>query len=101
MKHVIIDTNVLLYALDKGNMYHQQSLKLLNDPQLRLSITSKNISEYFAVCSKFNVALKDALPFYHQIRQNTNVPYPSDNSLSIFETLLQKYQPKGNQVFDL
>ena len=37
------------------------------------------------------------------LRQNLNfllLP-PTENSLSIFEKLIQQYQPKGNQVFDI
>lgn len=82
-------------------IYHQSALKLLNDTSLQLFISTKNIIEYFAVCSKLSVPFQQAIQFYSQIRQNTTLLFPTTNSLAIFENLLQKYQPKGNQIFDL
>jgi predicted nucleic acid-binding protein len=98
---VLLDTNILLYALDSGNPYHSQAVKLLKDPALKFSVTTKNISEYFAVCSKLEIQLTIAMVFYHSLCQNAQVLFPNEASLLLFEQLIQKYNPRGNRVFDL
>lgn len=101
MTDILLDTNILIYALDKGNSFHHGATALISDPSLNLFITTKNISEYFAVCSKLNVPLKKAYGFYEQVARNTQILYPDNQSLSVFEQLLQKYQPTGNRVYDI
>ena len=53
------------------------------------------------MCSKLNVPLKKAYGFYEQVARNTQILYPDNQSLSVFEQLLQKYQPTGNRVYDI
>lgn len=98
---IFLDTNVLLYALDKGSPYHTSASSLLKNPNLNFFVTTKVISEYFAVCSKLGVLLSDAFVLYRSVSQNAKILFPGNSSLAIFEQLLQKYQPKGNRVFDL
>ncbi|AEE49277.1 type II toxin-antitoxin system VapC family toxin [Haliscomenobacter hydrossis] len=98
---VLLDTNILLYALDSGNPYHAQAVLLLEDSALRFSVTTKNIAEYFAVCSKLKVPLAKAIVFYHSLCENAQVLFPNEASLLIFEQLIQKYNPIGNRVFDM
>ncbi|MBI5916364.1 MAG: PIN domain-containing protein [Bacteroidetes bacterium] len=98
---ILLDTNILLYALDVASQYHASVTKILTDPSSELFTTSKNISEYFAVCSKLNIPFSDSLIFYRSVCENARILFPDAGSLAIFETLLQKYQPKGNRVFDL
>ncbi|MCO6488534.1 MAG: hypothetical protein J5I98_08970, partial [Phaeodactylibacter sp.] len=74
---------------------------LISDPSLNLFTATKNISEYFAVCSKLNIPLQKAYGFYKQVCQNTQILYPGHQSLSVLEQLLQKYQPTGNRVYDM
>ena len=98
---VLLDTNVLVYAIDKGSPFHAQASALLNNQNFNFFIPTKVISEYFAVCSKLGIVFSDALVLYRSVCQNTQILFPNANSLAIFERLLQKYQPKGNRVFDL
>jgi predicted nucleic acid-binding protein len=98
---VMLDTNVLIYALDKSSPFHGRAATLLQDTSLSLRITSKNISEYFCVCSKNKVPALNMWGFYGQLRQHAQVLYPSVSSLAIFESLLQKYQPHGNRIYDM
>lgn len=100
MSKVLLDTNILIYALDKSCTAHVQCLSLLQDPQLEFYITTKNISEYFAVCSKLNFDFSSVEIFYRSICQNTTILFPDSNSLSVFESLMAKYRPRGNRVFD-
>ena len=98
---VILDTNVLIYALDATSPFHADAMALLHDPSLNFFLASKNVSEYFAVCSKVGIDFAKAFGFYRQICQNALVLFPDSTSLAVFEKLLQKYQPKGNRVFDI
>lgn len=98
---ILLDTNILVYAIDKGSPFHLQAVALLHNQNFNFSVTTKVISEYFAVCSKLGIALSDAFTLYRSVCQNTQILFPTANSLAIFEGLLQKYQPKGNRVFDL
>ena len=98
---IIVDTNIFLYALDDQNIYHSRAVAFLNDDTYILFMTTKNISEYFAVASKLNIDFTKAFNFYKQVCENTTTLYPNHKSLIIFESLLQKYKPRGNKVFDL
>jgi len=73
----------------------------LHNPDYNLFITSKNISEFFAVTSKFKISLQSSLGFYEEFKTSSKILFPTEKSLSIFEKLIQQYQPKGNQVFDV
>jgi hypothetical protein len=66
-----------------------------------LFTTTKNISEYFAVCSKLGIDPAKVFGFYNDLQQNLSFLYPSQTSLQHFEGLLRKYQPRGNRVFDV
>jgi len=68
---------------------------------LNLQTTTKNISEYFAVCSKLKLDKEKYFGFYQDIKNNIEMLYPTPDSLAHFESLLVKYEPKGNQVFDM
>jgi predicted nucleic acid-binding protein len=98
---ILLDTNILVYALDSSNAYHEQAKNLLNSPDFNFIISTKNISEYFAICSKLNVPISRAIMFYSSLRENCQVIFPGEASLLIFEQLIQKYQPRGNRVFDM
>jgi predicted nucleic acid-binding protein len=98
---VLLDTNILIYALDKTNAYHSQAVALLNNNDYLFTVTTKNIAEYFAVCSKLQIPLAQALLFYRSLCQNAKILFPNEASLIIFEQLIEKYQPKGNRVFDI
>ena len=99
--NLLIDTNVLIYAFNQDSDHYNFSISIFSNPNYTLFLTSKNISEFFAVTSKFKVTLKTSLNFYEDLKIYTKILFPSETSLSIFEKLIQQYQPKGNQVFDI
>jgi len=101
MNKVFIDTNILIYTLDESSEFHKRADTLLRDASLNLLTCTKNISEYFAVCSKLKVDKKKCFGFYQDIKNNIEILYPTPGSLERFEHLLEKYDPKGNQVFDM
>ena len=53
MKDVIlVDTNVLIYAVDADSRFHEQAIKFLSDSALKLFTTSKNVSEFLVVLTR-------------------------------------------------
>ncbi|MEK7255900.1 MAG: type II toxin-antitoxin system VapC family toxin [Bacteroidota bacterium] len=101
MTNVLLDTNILIYALDDNSIFHQKASEILQRDDLNLFVATKNISEYFAVCSKLGIDRPKVYGFYEDLQLNVSFLFPSEESLLHFETLIKKYEPKGNRVFDL
>lgn len=101
MNKVGVDTNVFIYSLNRSSIYHEQCLNFLHDIQNQLFTTTKNISEYWAVCNKLEIDGVIVDGFYQDIKKNTHICYPTEASLLQLEQLRQKYQPKGNRIYDL
>ena len=101
MINLLVDTNVLIYAMDNSSAYHPIASSILANPDHKLFITTKNISEFFAVTSKLKIEQKKCLDFYNDVKFNATTLFPTPSSLPLFEKLLHQYQPKGNIVYDL
>ena len=101
INNALADTNILIYRFDKNSIFHQKAKTFLTDPLNSLFITSKNISEFFAVTSKLKIDIQLCLNYQGNIKANTTILFPTDKSLSIFENLVKKYQPIGYQVYDI
>lgn len=96
-----MDTNVLIYALDESSVFHLRACEILQDENNLLFTTSKNISEYFAVCSKLGIESSKIWGFYEDLSNNLTFLFPNQDTLQHFEMLFQKYKPKGNRVYDI
>jgi len=83
--NLLIDTNVLIYALNQDSDYYNSAISIFLNPDNNLFLTSKNISEFFAVTSKFKLPLITSLNFYNDLKIYTKILFPTENSLSIFE----------------
>lgn len=101
MSKLIIDTNVLIYGLDTDSGFHTSAVNILTSSDYELFVPTKVISEFFAVASKLSVPTTIAFQFYREVQENTTLVFPNLISLGYFEQLIQKYQPRGNRVFDL
>jgi predicted nucleic acid-binding protein len=101
MSNILIDTNVLIYAFDETSVFHQKSIEIFENTKNNLFVATKNISEFFAVCTKLNLDLELTLGFFSDIKENFTILKPTDQSLDIFEKLIKKYKPKGNKVYDI
>jgi len=101
MNNLLLDTNVFIYALDNSSKFHNKSVELFENIDNNLFITTKNISEYFSVCSKLKFEINKALGFYADIKANFTILFPNEVSLNIFESLFKKYSPHGNRVYDI
>ncbi len=96
----LIDTNVFVYDLDADSIFNADAHRILTSEN-DLYTTHKNITELFAVLSKFQVSYDIILSYYHDIRKNIQILYPDEESLLHFESLVNKYRVKGNRIFDL
>ena len=101
MNKIGIDTNVFVYILDSSSPHHEKCDNILKDSEIELFTTTKNISEYIAVCTKIGVDRDKMRGLYIEIKNNVTILYPTEESLKTFEQLVEKYQPKGNRVYDV
>jgi predicted nucleic acid-binding protein len=101
MINVFTDTNVLVYGIDQKSKFNKASSDILNNKDNNLFVTTKNISEYFSVCTKLQIEKDVIWGFYNDIKENITILFPDTKSLSFFETLIKKYNPIGNQVYDI
>lgn len=101
---LLVDTNILIYAVDEDSKYHEQSLYLIQDSEYDLFLTSKNITEFFvaltrtpdiAISSRECLACLDSLLLYF------NVIYPNQGSQEKLKYLINKYNPSGLWIHDL
>ncbi|MCF8259419.1 MAG: hypothetical protein K9J12_01480 [Melioribacteraceae bacterium] len=49
MSNVLLDANILLYAIDEESKYFNSVQDILSDDSIKFFITSKNISEFLSV----------------------------------------------------
>lgn len=101
MNKIVIDTNVLIYGRDQNSAFHQDAVEILTDNSVEIYVTSKIISEYFAVCTKFGISEGDIWSFYEELKRNASILFPNPESISHFEDILKRYKPVGNRVFDM
>mgnify|MGYP006295013547 CR=1 FL=1 len=101
MNKIGVDTNVFIYAFVAESDYQTQSENFLQYARETLFTTTKNISEFIAVCSKLNIPYPDILNFIKEIKQHVVILFPDEKSLEKFEELITKYHPQGNRVYDI
>lgn len=103
MTEVLVDTNVLIYALDVDSEYHAWATQLLGRGNLQCCTTSKNLSELIAVLGRGKEALDQdtILRVVMEIQQQMPVLYPTPESLSQFLELLKTVPAQGTQVHDV
>jgi predicted nucleic acid-binding protein len=101
MNNILLDTNILVYAFDETSEFYKKSTELFLNEDNNLFIATKNISEFFSVCSKLNLDLNKTFGFYSDLKENCTILKPTDRSLEIFENLIKKYKPRGNRVYDI
>lgn len=103
MTNVLIDTNILLYAIDEDSKYFTDVQKFLNDDSIKFYTTSKNISEFLAVITRIpnnSISIQDALKLVEEFQTIFSILYPNEKSNQIFLELLKKYSPIGLKIHD-
>lgn len=103
MSNVLLDTNILLYAIDEESKYFNSVQNLINDDSMKFFITSKNISEFLSVITRIpnsGISINEALHVVEKFKTVFTVLYPTEKSNSIFLELLKKYSPLGLKIHD-
>ena len=102
-KQVLVDTNILIYAIDADSSFNDGARKIILNPEYDLFTTSKNISEFLVVLTRsdLQLATEKALSVLSEVIPNFTILYPSDTSFTIFEKLLKKYKPIGLRIHDM
>jgi predicted nucleic acid-binding protein len=99
---ILIDTNILLYALDNQSKFYKKSRDILENKNYRLYISTKNIAEVFAVSSKLGIDKSYILSYLTEdILPVSTLIYPNRNSFQIFLKIISDHDVKGNKVFDM
>ncbi len=103
MNNVLVDTNLLIYAVDENSKYFELARRLLSKNSYHLLTTSKNISEFIAVVTKGSppfLSIDKALELVRDYLKIFEILYPSPQSFSLFQKMLKNYKPSGLRVHD-
>lgn len=90
---LVIDTNILVYAIDEDSEFYSKSQALLYDSDYALFTTSKNLSEFLAVVTKGQVAslsIEEALAVLEDYDDNFTIPLPKRNIFFHFQRITSK-----------
>ncbi len=101
---VLVDTNILIYALDADSQFHHRALKFLYDPTIRFFITSKNIAEFLVVLTRneeINISTSECLELLNNLIVDVEILYPNPTTIKLFFDLIKKYNPRGLWIHDL
>jgi len=103
MSKVLLDTNILVYSIDEESKYFEKSQTIIQNTNLELYTTSKNLSEFLAVITRIpdnSISIDEALIVIQDFTDISHILYPSETSFSIFKGLLQTYKPTGLRIHD-
>ncbi len=102
MSKVLVDTNVLIYIKDASSVYHKEAVSFFHSKH-DLFLTSKNLTEYYAVTTKGSQPLltpPEALLDLNEFISSCTLLFPSLASHQQLSLLISKYEPKGLLVHD-
>ena len=101
---VLVDTNVLIYAIDADSQFHHRALTLLSDTTVRFFVTSKNISEFLVVLTRdddINISTVKCLEILNDLLADMEILYPNSMTIKVFYELVRKYNPRGLWIHDI
>ncbi|MEM8895275.1 MAG: type II toxin-antitoxin system VapC family toxin [Bacteroidota bacterium] len=104
MSKVLIDTNLLVYSVDRDSKYYERSSALMESDTLELVTSSKNIVELLVVLTKsrgYNLTSQLALEIVSAISSRATIIYPNYKSITLLRDLVKKYEPKGLRIHDM
>lgn len=102
MNKILLDTNILVYSKDSRSVFHSKAQELLAT-QNDFFVTSKNLSEYYAVVTKGLhpiVNSTQALEDVKEFSEAFTVLYPSSVSWRLLFSWLERYKPTGLKIHD-
>ncbi len=101
---VLVDTNILIYAIDADSQFHERALKFLSNDTLRFFTTSKNISEFLVVLTRneeIDLSSAECLEILNSLLANVTILYPNPMTFNVFQDLVRKYNPRGLWIHDI
>ena len=101
MINLLVDTNIFVYSVEKNAVFHKQATKILSDTKYIYILLQNALSEFVAVCTKLEISYSKIMGYLKEIEDNVVILFPDEDSFSIFKTLIEKYKPKGNRIFDV
>ena len=95
----VIDTNILIYSLDKNSLFFDFSKNLILQNKDNICIANKTIPEFVCVFSKLGKyeIIQNEL---ENIIETFSIIYSNEKSSNHFKNLVLKYKPLGNQAYD-
>jgi predicted nucleic acid-binding protein len=103
MNKLLVDTNVLVYAIDEDSIFFRKSRDLVIHPDKDLYTTAKNLSEFLAVTTRMpsnSLSIDEAIDVAADFKTNMTILYPDEKSYDIFVALMAKYKPCGLKIHD-
>jgi len=101
---ILVDTNVMIYAVDVDSQFHQFALNFLLYSDARLYTTSKNLTEFLVALTRsqnMDIDGAKALDVLDGLLPYMQIIYPSSESWGIFAELVRKYRPQGLWIHDI
>ena len=101
---MLLDTNILIYAINADSPKNKEAQKFLESPTSRLEITHQNILEAIRVLTHLKYShpmkLQDALSAISEITIHLEIVTPNKTSYYLALELIKKHQLIGNRIFD-
>lgn len=101
---MIVDTNILIYAINSDSQKHKQAQKFLNGKTDELTITHQNVLEAIRVLThkKFSkpINLKEALNSVLSTTKSCSMISPNQETYYLALGLIKSYNLSGNRIFD-
>lgn len=99
----LVDTNVLVYAIDEDSRFYEKAQQFLFDSNYELYTSSKNLAELLTVVTRTAgklLSVEEALSSVKDYEKMLRILYPTKSSFRKFKELLEKYKPTGLKIHD-
>lgn len=101
---MLVDSNILVYAINKSSPKHKLAQKFLVENKNKLLVAHQNILETLRILThpKYPnpMEIDKALEAVLKIVEALNVIYPQFETQHLVIELIKKYKLKSDQVFD-
>ena len=101
---ILVDTNILIYAVDEDSKFHDRAIDLILNSNCEFFTTSKNISEFLVALTRnaeINIESDECLAILNDLLLELQILYPNYKTFQKFEELIRKYRPRGLWIHDL
>ena len=103
MSDILVDTNILIYSINKDSDFYIKANTFLLNTENVLYTTSKNITEFLSVVTRipdYKISIDKAYSIIDDFLNFIKILYPNPKSTDILKSLLLKYKPSGLQIHD-